>query len=75
MAFYSGDQYESYMMMNRMTGPYAAVYWMLITCNIVIPQLLWSQKVRRNVGAAVHHFAGRQYRDVARAVRDHRRSA
>ena len=49
MAFYSGDQYENYMMMNRMHGPYAPLYWMLIACNIVIPQLLWSKKVRRNV--------------------------
>ncbi len=50
LAFYSGDQYEIYMMTNRFRGPYAPLYWMLIACNIVIPQLLWSKKVRRNVG-------------------------
>ena len=50
LAFYSGDQYEIYMMTNRFKGPYAPLYWMLIACNIVIPQLLWSKKVRRNVG-------------------------
>jgi Ni/Fe-hydrogenase subunit HybB-like protein len=50
LAFYSGDQYEIYMMTNRFKGPYAPLYWMLISCNIVIPQLLWSKKVRRNVG-------------------------
>jgi Ni/Fe-hydrogenase subunit HybB-like protein len=50
LAFYSGDQYEIYMMTNRFKGPYAPLYWMLIACNIVIPQLLWSRKVRRNVG-------------------------
>ena len=50
LAFYSGDQYEIYMMTNRFHGPYAPLYWMLISCNIVIPQLLWSKKVRRNVG-------------------------
>ncbi len=50
LAFYSGDQYEIYMMTNRFHGPYAPLYWMLISCNIIIPQLLWSRKVRRNVG-------------------------
>jgi len=50
LAFYSGDQYEIYMMTNRFRGPYAPLYWMLISCNIIIPQLLWSKKVRRNVG-------------------------
>jgi Ni/Fe-hydrogenase subunit HybB-like protein len=50
LAFYSGDQYEIYMMKNRFHGPYAPLYWMLISCNIIIPQLLWSRRVRRNVG-------------------------
>ena len=49
MAFYSGNQYDRFMIMNRMTGPYAWVYWLLITCNIVIPQILWSRKVRNSV--------------------------
>jgi Ni/Fe-hydrogenase subunit HybB-like protein len=49
LAFYSGDKNEIYMMTNRFHGPYAPLYWMLISCNIIIPQLLWSKKVRRNV--------------------------
>jgi Ni/Fe-hydrogenase subunit HybB-like protein len=51
MAFYSADVYERYMIMNRMAGPYAGLYWMLIACNIVIPQALWSRRVRRNIPA------------------------
>jgi molybdopterin-containing oxidoreductase family membrane subunit len=52
MAFYSGNTYDRYMMMNRMTGPYARVYWILILCNIVIPLgTLWSSKIRRNAAA------------------------
>jgi molybdopterin-containing oxidoreductase family membrane subunit len=52
MAFYSGPSYDRYMIMNRMTGPYAPVYWSLILCNIVIPLgTLWSSKIRRNVAA------------------------
>jgi Ni/Fe-hydrogenase subunit HybB-like protein len=51
MAFYSANPYERYMIMNRMVGPYAGMYWMLIACNIVIPQALWSRRVRRNIPA------------------------
>jgi Ni/Fe-hydrogenase subunit HybB-like protein len=50
MAWYSADQYERYMFLNRAwVGGYWWTYWMLISCNIVIPQLLWSRKVRLNV--------------------------
>ncbi len=49
MAFYSGDPYDRYMMINRMTGPYGKVYWFLILCNIVLPQALWSRRVRASV--------------------------
>jgi Ni/Fe-hydrogenase subunit HybB-like protein len=48
-AWYSGDKYESFMYWNRMTGPYGWSYAMLISCNIAIPQLLWSHKVRTNI--------------------------
>jgi Ni/Fe-hydrogenase subunit HybB-like protein len=36
---------------NRMTGPYRSAYWALIACNVVLPQLLWIRRVRRNVAA------------------------
>jgi molybdopterin-containing oxidoreductase family membrane subunit len=49
MAFYSGDLAEKYMILNRMTGPYAVAYWSLILCNIVLPQLMWSRGVRRSI--------------------------
>ncbi|HEV2348814.1 MAG TPA: NrfD/PsrC family molybdoenzyme membrane anchor subunit [Terriglobia bacterium] len=51
MAFYSGSQYDRYMIMNRMTGPYAFEYWLLILCNIAIPQALWSKRVRNTIPA------------------------
>jgi Ni/Fe-hydrogenase subunit HybB-like protein len=50
-AFYSGNQFERYMILNRMGGPYAPMYWLLIACNIVTPQFLWFRRVRSNVGA------------------------
>lgn len=45
-AWYSGDQYEAYAFLNRFSGPYAPVYWSLILCNVLIPQALWSGRVR-----------------------------
>jgi len=53
MAFFSGAKtYDHYMMLNRMTGPYAPIYWTLILCNIAIPlTTLWSAKIRQNVAA------------------------
>jgi molybdopterin-containing oxidoreductase family membrane subunit len=49
MAWYSNNTYEKFLMMNRFFGPYMVQYWMLIACNIVIPQALWFRAVRRNV--------------------------
>ncbi|MGC1634815.1 MAG: NrfD/PsrC family molybdoenzyme membrane anchor subunit, partial [Candidatus Acidiferrales bacterium] len=50
MAFYSGNQFDRFAIINRWTGPYAFFYWLLIACNIVIPQCMWSRKVRNSVG-------------------------
>ncbi len=47
--WYSANEYESYMIWNRMTGPYAVFYWLLILCNGIVPQLLWSKKIRSNL--------------------------
>jgi molybdopterin-containing oxidoreductase family membrane subunit len=44
--WYSGNPYESFMIWNRMHGPYAPYYWALILCNGVTPQLLWFKKIR-----------------------------
>jgi molybdopterin-containing oxidoreductase family membrane subunit len=44
--WYSANQYESFMIWNRMTGPYFPFYWALIFCNILSPQALWIKRVR-----------------------------
>ncbi len=49
IAWYSGNRFEWFMMTNRMGGPYGIAYWVLILCNILIPQLLWFPKIRRNL--------------------------
>src|SRR5690606_13134545 len=46
IAWYSANTYETYMMWNRMTGPYWWAYSLLILCNVVTPQLLWFRRVR-----------------------------
>jgi molybdopterin-containing oxidoreductase family membrane subunit len=45
-AFYSGDEYEVFMMMNRMGGPYAPIYWIVLVCNVLVLQTLWFTRVR-----------------------------
>ena len=49
IAWYSADKFEVFVPYNRATGPYGPLYWSLILCNIVIPQLLWLKRVRTNV--------------------------
>jgi Ni/Fe-hydrogenase subunit HybB-like protein len=51
IAWYSADKFEIFVPWNRMTGPYGVVYWSLILCNVVIPQVLWFKRVRTNVPA------------------------
>ena len=51
MAFYSADVFEAYETQNRVDGPYRVAYWCLIIFNVLIPQALWSKRVRRSVKA------------------------
>src|SRR5690348_11227789 len=46
IAWYSADRFERYVPFNRATGPYWWTYWLLITCNVVLPQSLWFRRVR-----------------------------
>ncbi len=51
MAFYSGNKFDVFLAQQRLHGPYSHYYFALILCNILTPQLLWIEKVRRNVAA------------------------
>jgi Ni/Fe-hydrogenase subunit HybB-like protein len=51
MAFLSTDTFEKAMVLNRMVGPYAAIYWIVILFNVIIPQCLWLRRVRLNAMA------------------------
>src|ERR1041384_7995615 len=48
-AWFSSNKYEAFMMLNRMTGPYAVFYWSLIAINAVMIQLFWFRKIRENI--------------------------
>ncbi|MGC2299222.1 MAG: NrfD/PsrC family molybdoenzyme membrane anchor subunit [Acidobacteriaceae bacterium] len=50
MSWYSASHWEYFMMWNRMFGPMGWSYWVLITCNIATPQLMWIRKFRVNAG-------------------------
>ena len=50
MAWYSGVEYELFAFINRATGPYWWAYWLMMTCNVISPQLFWFRKLRRNIG-------------------------
>jgi molybdopterin-containing oxidoreductase family membrane subunit len=49
IAWYSGNQYERFVFVNRAFGPYGWAYWTMITCNVIIPQLFWFKKIRRSI--------------------------
>jgi Ni/Fe-hydrogenase subunit HybB-like protein len=51
MAWYGNDPYDKYIEINRAFGGYALSFWLLISCNVLIPQLLWFKKVRTSVPA------------------------
>jgi len=48
IAWYSANPNEGFMFVNRAFGPYAWAYWVMVTCNVITPQLFWFQAVRRN---------------------------
>ena len=45
MGWYSGNRYDAFTLWNRLHGPYAVPYSLLM-CNIFIPQVLWIPKLR-----------------------------
>src|SRR5262245_62113707 len=49
ISWYSASAVERFVLINRATGPYGWLYWMLILTNLVIPQALWSARVRKSV--------------------------
>jgi Ni/Fe-hydrogenase subunit HybB-like protein len=48
-AWYSGNEYEGFLLKNRTSGAASAAYTALIVCNVLTPQLLWFRKVRSSI--------------------------
>ncbi|MEE9392807.1 MAG: NrfD/PsrC family molybdoenzyme membrane anchor subunit [Planctomycetota bacterium] len=48
IAWYSGNEFEQFAFLNRVRGPMSWAYFIMVSCNVVIPQLLWSQRVRNS---------------------------
>src|SRR5437868_9873772 len=40
MGWYSGNRYDSFLLWNRLHGPYQFFYWLLLICNLMVPQAL-----------------------------------
>jgi molybdopterin-containing oxidoreductase family membrane subunit len=49
IAWYSGVQVEQFVFINRAFGPYAWAYWIMVSCNVIFPQLFWFKKIRRSI--------------------------
>jgi molybdopterin-containing oxidoreductase family membrane subunit len=47
--WYGGNEYEWYMTVNRVVGPYGPIYWALIFCNGLAPQIFWFAWARSSI--------------------------
>jgi molybdopterin-containing oxidoreductase family membrane subunit len=50
-ALYTGNVFEHFAFVNRALGPLAWGFWVMVLCNVFVPQLLWSGRVRSSVAA------------------------
>ncbi|MEK7298997.1 MAG: NrfD/PsrC family molybdoenzyme membrane anchor subunit [Candidatus Margulisiibacteriota bacterium] len=50
-AWYSGNVYEQFTFINRAFGPYWWAYWIMVSCNVISPQLFWFKKFRESIPA------------------------
>jgi Ni/Fe-hydrogenase subunit HybB-like protein len=50
MAWYGGEEAEASLYLNRLVGfdQYAVITWLIVLCNTIVPQVLWSRWARRN---------------------------
>ena len=48
IAWYSGSAMEKFAFFNRALGNFWWAYWIMVTCNVIIPQLFWFKWCRTN---------------------------
>jgi Ni/Fe-hydrogenase subunit HybB-like protein len=46
IAWYSKNMFEGFCFINRAFGPYWWAYWIMVSCNVISPQLFWFKKFR-----------------------------
>ncbi|QES90459.1 NrfD/PsrC family molybdoenzyme membrane anchor subunit [Rhizosphaericola mali] len=52
MAWYSQNKYEGYAFFYsrvNLFSPYGWSYWGMMSCNVIVPQIFWFKKIRRNI--------------------------
>jgi Ni/Fe-hydrogenase subunit HybB-like protein len=49
IAWYSGNALERFTFINRAFGWYAWAYWIMVSCNVLAPQVFWFKKMRTSV--------------------------
>jgi molybdopterin-containing oxidoreductase family membrane subunit len=48
IAWYSGNHWEGFTFINRAFGPMGWAYWIMVSCNVISPQLFWFKIFRTN---------------------------
>jgi Ni/Fe-hydrogenase subunit HybB-like protein len=51
ISWYSGSPVDQFIFINRAFGPYAWAYWVMVSCNVLFPQLFWFKKIRTSIPA------------------------
>lgn len=46
IAWYGANPDEQFAFLSRAFGPYAWAYWLMVSCNVVVPQLFWFKRCR-----------------------------
>ena len=49
IAWYGANSYEGFAFINRAFGNYWWAYWIMISCNVICPQLFWFKKIKDNI--------------------------
>ena len=49
IAWYSGNSYETFAFVNRAFGDYSWAYWIMVSCNVLSPQVFWFKKARTSI--------------------------
>src|SRR6185436_9006381 len=48
IAWYSGNLFEGFAFINRMFGPFWWAYFLMVSCNVLVPQAFWIKRIRRS---------------------------